>query len=103
MLIHCVYFKLKPDIGETERAAFREGVEALKTIRHAEAVYVGGPAPVEKRPVCDDDYDVGLAVVLRDTAAHDAYQADPVHTAFLERFRSNWERVRVFDFEEPSA
>ena len=98
MLVHAVYFWLKKDLNAEQRAAFLQGVESLKGIASTESVYVGGPAPTF-RPVVDRTYDVALVVLMKDMAAHDAYQVDPLHKAFLEQYASNWEKVVIYDSE----
>jgi hypothetical protein len=99
MLIHTVFFWLKPELTATERAEFRRGVESLANVKHVEKVYVGAPAAVPDRPVIDRTFAVGLTVVCRDVAAQNAYQVDPVHLAFVARFNSYWMRVQVYDAE----
>lgn len=98
MLVHSVFFWLKPELTEVERAAFRAGVESLKGISAVEAVYIGTPAPTD-RPVIDRSYDLGLTVLMKDMAAHDAYQVDPLHTAFVQQFSGHWQRVVIYDAE----
>lgn len=97
MLVHSVFFYLKSDLTDEARTAFREGVESLKGIEAAEAVYVGTPADTAPRPVVDSSYDVGLTVLLKDVAAHDAYQDHPVHHAFVDAFKTYWDRVQIYD------
>jgi hypothetical protein len=97
MLVHSVYFFLKPELSAEQRAEFRAGVESLKACRDAAQVFVGTPAPVPERPVLEKGYAVGLTVLFKDMAAHDAYQIDPIHKAFLEKFRGCWSRVQVYD------
>jgi hypothetical protein len=99
MLIHTVFFWLKPELTEAQRAEFRRGVESLAAIPHVHQVYVGVPAAVPDRPVADKTFAVGLTVVCRDVAAHDAYQADPIHLAFIAKFKSCWTRVQIYDTE----
>jgi hypothetical protein len=99
MLIHTVFFWLKPELTATDRAEFRRGVESLAKIRHVEKAYVGAPAAVPDRPVTDKTFAIGLTAVCRDVAAHNAYQVDPVHLAFVARFNSFWTRVQVYDAE----
>lgn len=96
MLVHTVFFWLKKDLDAAKRAAFSAGVESLRDIPCAEAVYIGTPAATA-RPVVDRTYDIGLTVVLKDLEAHDAYQIDPLHTKFLDEFRIFWERVVIYD------
>jgi hypothetical protein len=99
MLVHTVYFWLKPELTAAQRADFRRGVETLAGIKAVEKVYVGEPAKTEKRPIIDDSYSVALTVICRDVAAHDAYQVDPIHRAFVERFKTYWTRVQIYDAE----
>jgi hypothetical protein len=74
-------------------------VESLGTINSVENVYVGTPAKTEKRPIIDDTYSVALTVLCKDVAAHDAYQADSIHHAFINQFKSFWSRVQIYDAE----
>jgi len=97
MLVHSVYFFLKPELTDEQRVAFRKGLESLKAVRSAAAVYVGTPAPVAERPVLEKGYSFGLTVLFEDMAAHDSYQVDPLHQTFLDTFRSQWSKVIVFD------
>jgi hypothetical protein len=97
MLVHTVYFWLKPELTEAQRTDFRRGVESLAAIKAVEKIYVGTPAATEKRPVIDDSYSVALTVVCKDVAAHDAYQVDPLHLAFVNQFKTFWTRVQIYD------
>lgn len=99
MLYHSVYFWLKPELTPAQRAEFRRGVESLKAIRSVEQMVVGAPAATTPRPVIDASYDVALIVVCKDVAAEAAYQADPLHLAFIEQFKSCWTRVQIYDAE----
>jgi hypothetical protein len=99
MLIHSVYFWLKPELTAAQRADFRRGVESLKGIKSVEKVHVGAPAATGKRPVIDDSYSVALTAVCKDVAAHDAYQVDPIHRAFGEKFGTFWARLQIYDAE----
>ncbi|HVU36282.1 MAG TPA: Dabb family protein [Opitutaceae bacterium] len=97
MLVHSVFFWLKPDLTEAQRAEFRRGLESLTVIRAAEALYIGTPAATPARPTIDTTYSFALTVVFRDVASHDAYQTDPIHRAFGEKFRGFWSRLQVYD------
>jgi hypothetical protein len=97
MLIHSVFFWLKPELTAAQRAEFRAGLESLVGIKAAERVYLGTPAPTAKRPVIEDTYSHALTIVCRDVAAHDAYQVDPLHRAFVDRFKTYWARVQIYD------
>ena len=99
MLYHCVYFWLKPELTPAQRAEFRRGVETLKGIKSAEKISVGVPAGTTRRPVIDSSYDVALIVECKDVAAEAAYQVDPIHLAFVEKFKTFWTRVQIYDSE----
>ena len=99
MLVHTVYFWLKPELTAQQRADFRKGVESLGGIKAVEKLYVGTPAKTEKRPIIDSSYSVGLTVICKDVAAHDAYQVDPIHQAFIADCKAYWDSVKIYDFE----
>jgi len=99
MLVHTVFFWLKPGVTAAQAADFRQGVGLLGTIRHVEQVFVGVPAKVPARPVTDRSFAVGLTVLCKDVAAHDAYQDDPIHHAFIAKYQDLWARVQVYDAE----
>ncbi len=94
MLVHTVFFWLKPNI---DRAAFQADVATLGDIPGVQFCYVGTPAATPDRPVIDASYDVGLTVILPDLATHDIYQEHPLHLAFLAKRKNDWMRVQVFD------
>lgn len=96
MLIHTVYFWLPPELESDTVAAFEEGLEALTKISFVRHGYWGRPAATS-RPVIDRTYSYGLAVIFDDMAGHDAYQVDPAHKAFLERFAPMWLKVTIYD------
>jgi hypothetical protein len=97
MLFHNVYFWLKPELTPAQRAEFRRGVETLAGIKSVAKVDVGVPAATGDRPVIERSYDVALIVQCADLAAHDAYQVDPIHLAFVANFKTYWVRVQIYD------
>lgn len=99
MLVHTVYFWLKPELTAQQRADFRRGVESLGGIKAVAQLHVGVPAKTEKRPIIDDSYSVALTVICKDVAGHDAYQVDPLHLAFVNTFKTFWTRVQIYDAE----
>jgi hypothetical protein len=66
---------------------------------HSGEVFFAAGALCEdlKREVNDTDWHVGLHIVFKDKAAHDAYQVAPRHEEFIKENRDNWKKVRVFD------
>lgn len=69
-------------------------LSGIPAVRH---LWAGRPAGTE-REVVDNSYDVGLCVILDDAAAHDVYQAHPLHKEFIARNKEHWVRIRVYDF-----
>ena len=99
MLVHVVFFWLKPGLTPEQEARFKTGVNSLLSIPNLLHGHVGPPAATEKRPVIDTSYSYGLLTMFKDVAAHDAYQEDPIHLTFLESCKQYWEKVQVYDFE----
>jgi hypothetical protein len=100
MLIHSVFFWLRADLTASEKAHFKSEVKRLSAIKTIESIYVGLPAALEERSVTDRTFDVALTIVFKDGPAHNAYQTDPAHLAFVERNKASWTRVVVYDSEE---
>lgn len=97
MLVHSVYFWLKPELSATQRDEFRRGLESLRAVGTVEQIHIGTPAATAKRPTIDDSYSFALILVFRDVAGHDQYQVDPIHQAFVKQFSSRWSRVQIYD------
>lgn len=97
MLVHTVYFWLKSDLTPAQLAEFRRGVESLGGIKAVRQIYIGTPAATGIRPVVDSSYSVGLTIVVDDVAGHDAYQIDPLHLAFVEKCKTFWTKVQIYD------
>ncbi len=98
MFIHYVNFWLKKSAPGSAReqlvADCRKYLGGVPTVREMWA----GPPAMTPREVVDNSYDVGLCVVLEDSAGHDVYQNHPLHQEFIERNKMYWERVQVRDF-----
>lgn len=99
MLYHCVYFWLKPELTPAQRAEFRAGVETLKGVKSVSKVSIGKPAATTPRPVIEASYDVALIIECAGVAAEAAYQVDPLHVAFVEKYKPYWTKVQIFDSE----
>lgn len=98
MLVHTVVFWLRKDLTPAQREEFlRQGLESLRPIKSVRELHIGAPAPIPPRPVVDASYTFAITAIFNDVAAHDAYQVDPVHKAFVERFKPCWERVQIYD------
>jgi hypothetical protein len=99
MLVHTVYFWLKPELTAQQQDDFVRGVSKLGEIKAVDTIYVGRPAKTERRPIIDSSYSVALTVICKDVAAHDAYQVDPLHLEFVNTFKTFWNRVQIYDAE----
>lgn len=96
-LIHNVFFWLREDLTEEERAAFLEGVKSLGTVNTVRAIYIGPPAPTEERGVVDNSFSYALLVHFDDLEGQNAYQIDPIHLRFVEDHQDKWTKVTVYD------
>ena len=96
-LMHSVVFWLRTDApaGTTaEIAAFYQ--QRIAPVAGVERVFVGSPAGTD-RDVVDSTCQIMSSVVFESEAAATAWQTDPVHDEFRERFDPTFERVIVYD------
>ena len=98
MLVHHVLFWLKADTTDDQKIAFKKSLQTLENIEVVKYFHVGTPAPIE-RAVVDTTYTFSLLLSFDDLAAHDVYQAHPLHKAFLEEFRVFFDKVVIYDSE----
>jgi hypothetical protein len=97
LLVHNVYFSLH-DRSEAARARLLAACRNYLPGHAGITLFACGVLAAElRRPVNDLDFDVGLHIVFRDQAAHDAYQASADHERFIAENKENWRQVRVFD------
>ena len=98
---HHVYFWLKQGRdNSSDRSKFEAGIGRLMESENLESGCWGKPAATEKRAVTDHSWDYALSFKFTTMEDHDAYQSDdPQHMAFVEDFRTWWERVLVMDIE----
>ncbi len=96
-LMHAVVFWLDPaapaDTADAMAAFYRDEIARVQGVEHT---FVGRPAGTA-RDVVDSTCDLMSTVVFRDEAAATAWQSDPVHDAFRERFGPHFARVVVYD------
>lgn len=97
VLVHQVYFWLKPNLSPNEFAKFEKGVRSLLSIKSMKFGSVGIPAPTPNRPVIDTTYSYSLLTIFQNIADHDAYQIDPIHEQFLKDCKDLWIKVLVYD------
>ena len=97
MLSHNVYFWLKPDLTDAQRAEFVAALEALREVPSVGTFLLGTPAGVADRPVVDKTFDYSVTCLFDDLEAHNAYQVHPLHVAFVELGKQLWSDVKIYD------
>lgn len=96
-LMHNVFFILK-DKSPAAAAKLVESCKKYLTVQAGILSFSAGPRdPGLTREVNDQDWEVGLHILFKDRAAHDAYQEDAEHVKFVEENKAGWVRARVFD------
>jgi hypothetical protein len=98
-IIHHVFFWLKNPSSKEDLDRLLKGLKSLRSIEIIEAIYIGVPAPTEKRPVIDDSYSASELLFFKDLEAQRTYQDHPVHQQFIADCSSLWEKVLVYDIE----
>jgi quinol monooxygenase YgiN len=96
MFVHNVYFKLK-ESNAANRQKLVDACDQYLSDHPGTVFYAAGTVSDLDRPVNDRDWDVGLHVIFKDQAAHDAYQDAPKHLKFIAENKDTWAKVRVFD------
>ncbi|MXV17097.1 Dabb family protein [Hufsiella ginkgonis] len=96
MFSHHVLFYLKEKDNAAHLAELKAGLQGLVNISSIEKSYIGVPAGTS-RDVVDASYSASWLLFFADAAAHDSYQVDPVHLAFISKCAHLWEKVIVFD------
>ena len=96
MVVHSVYFYLKPDLSAEMRAGLEAGMRKLAAIEHVRSLVVGTPVPSE-RAVVDGSYGYALIITFDDPAGQEAYQRHPDHIAFATTHAPCWTQVKVYD------
>lgn len=98
MFVHYVLFWMNEGTPDEARqkliADCKEYLAKIPTVRH---LWTGRPA-MTPRDVVDNSYDVGLCVILDDSAGHEVYQVHDLHKQFIARNKQHWKRVQVYDF-----
>ncbi len=95
--IHIVFFWLKNPDNYNEREIFKTLLtEFIDTNPQVVGIHIGEPADTN-RSIIDNSYNFSLVVTFPDLATHDAYQIDPSHLEFIEKGKSLWEKVVIYD------
>ena len=97
-LAHAVFVSLRDASPGAVAALAADCRRELGSIPGVSVLVVGPREADLARDINDTGFDLGLVIVFRDRAAHDAYQVDPRHVALVEAHKANWKQVRVFDW-----
>ena len=97
LIVHDVYFLLLDRSAQARQRLLDACRRHLPG--HEGIVFFGCGVLAESlaRDVNVRDWDVGLHIIFRDLAAHDAYQVSGPHQQFIAENRDTWKQVRVFD------
>lgn len=96
MFVHAVYFTLRRDLSDADRARFVAWQPKLCALPSVHAGYTGIPADTD-RPVIDRAYTHALVLLFADEAAEQAYQVHPEHDRFKVECAGFWDKLRIFD------
>ena len=99
MLVHTVFFWLRPDLTAEDSERFAAAVGSLVDIPFVRHGWVGRPAATLDRGPVDGSYAVGLVVAFDDLDGHDAYQVHPDQLRFVADCAPLWTRVQVYDVD----
>lgn len=97
MLAHNVYFTLKDGSEAAKTRLVNDCFKYLKDQPGVVFFAAGSLADELDRPVNVRDFDVGLHIVFKNMAAHDAYQVSEKHQQFVKENRDSFNKVRVYD------
>ena len=96
--IHAVYFWIDENADEALKSEWLEtGLAELAKVKSLQAVYYGPPANTVERGVVDNSYDMAWVCFFATPEDQEAYQVDPLHLAFVERYQRLWSKVVVYD------
>jgi hypothetical protein len=97
MLAHNVFFSLH-DASAAARTKLVAACKKYLSDHPGTVLFTCGVRAAElARPVNDLAFDVGLHLIFRTKADHDAYQVAARHDQFIAENKANWKTVRVFD------
>lgn len=94
---HTVFFWLKNPDSLADKNKLIEGLKTLAAIKAVKAIHIGVPASTEKRDVVVNSYQVSELLMFDTVEDEKAYQADPIHKAFVDNYSHLWQKVEVYD------
>ncbi len=96
-IAHAVFFTLADSSASAQQSLVDDCEKYLATQPGVVHFSAGPRGEAFTREVNDKDFHVALIVIFDSRASHDAYQVHADHLEFVNRNRSNWATVRVFD------
>jgi len=96
-LAHTVYFWMEDGVSAADKAKLEEGLKSLAKVPSIHSYYWGPPASTGKRDVVDNSYAYGINVFFESAADEAAYQIDPIHLEFIDKYKHLWTKVVVYD------
>ncbi|AMQ56312.1 stress protein [Algoriphagus sanaruensis] len=94
-LIHQVFFWLHKESDLKE--FLTDAAPMLGRCADVAQFILGTPAPTEKREVVDHSFHVSCTLFFDSLEAQAAYQTDPLHLEFIEKYSHMWKTVKVYD------
>lgn len=94
-ITHMVLIQLKDPTRTAE--LIEDCNRSLPGIASVLSYACGQPFP-SNRPNVMTDYAVGIYVAFADEDGYKAYADDPAHLALVEKWRTAWKDIRIYDF-----
>ena len=92
---HVVLISLQDDSDSGE--LIQDCDSLLLPIPEVRSYWAGTPLNIGRGDVIDGNYSVGLCVGFDDIADYRAYLAHPDHVALVEKWKTRWTTIRLFD------
>lgn len=94
-MIHQVYFWLHDKTNTHE--FLTEAVPMLGKCPTVAKFIAGTPADTEQRDVVDHSWQVSCTIFFDSLDDQLAYQKEPLHLEFIDKYSSMWSTVKVYD------
>ncbi len=96
-IAHNVYFTLR-EASEESAAKIVAAMEKHLAGHPGEVYFAAADRWQEgQRPVHDQDWDIALHAVFKDVKSLEAYEVSERHKAFVDKYKPQFSKVRVFD------
>jgi hypothetical protein len=96
LFIHHVFFSLKNPNSIEDSKMLKEGLQLLSTCPQIHSFHIGKPAGTD-REVIIKDYSFSWLATFANGQDEAAYQSEPIHHLFIQKYSHLWSSVRVFD------